>query len=452
MRPSVLPILRFGLACFYFLSIDIVMDQVWPPQEIYMKITACFKILLCAGILGFAVCHRLVPDETKRTAVYASVCAVSAVSLLAFFYVPDPMRPYAYMCTALTAGFVCGWALYRLAADTAGSPYRGRAVGVAASVQALLQVLIGQLQTLHGALFVAAALVLVLWLTICQKPAAFPPARALHEPALPHVSRKFLGVLVCIVAVIALMGGLNDGILLLAHTRADVDLYTFPRVFHLAGLLLAGFLADYRKGRYLPSVILLLMSLAVIGVLFLGNEITLNINACIYFLFAGFCAIYFVVAFLDVAPRTKRPALWTGMGRACFFFCMGLGNLITDVFLTNQSFFLMIGVYCLLSVVLAVLFYVSGTLVPAKAARAGAAESPSPRSFIARYGLTDREAETLEKILASDQSAKELAQALFISERMVYRHLNSIYEKTGTSSRVGLLLLYYDRFTARKTP
>ncbi len=37
----------------------------------------------------------------------------------------------------------------------------------------------------------------------------------------------------------------------------------------------------------------------------------------------------------------------------------------------------------------------------------------------------------------------QLAHESGISERTLYRHMNSICEKTGTDSRMGLVMLYY---------
>ena len=57
--------------------------------------------------------------------------------------------------------------------------------------------------------------------------------------------------------------------------------------------------------------------------------------------------------------------------------------------------------------------------------------------------LTDREREIL-KLVASEFSNKQIAEALFISERTVETHRKNIFRKTGTSSIVGLIRFAYD--------
>jgi len=56
--------------------------------------------------------------------------------------------------------------------------------------------------------------------------------------------------------------------------------------------------------------------------------------------------------------------------------------------------------------------------------------------------LTDREREIV-KLIAKEYSNKDIAEALFISERTVETHRKNIFKKTGTSSLVGLIKFAY---------
>lgn len=56
--------------------------------------------------------------------------------------------------------------------------------------------------------------------------------------------------------------------------------------------------------------------------------------------------------------------------------------------------------------------------------------------------LTDREREIL-KLIAREYANKQIAEALFISERTVETHRKNIFRKTGTSSLVGLIKFAY---------
>jgi DNA-binding CsgD family transcriptional regulator len=61
--------------------------------------------------------------------------------------------------------------------------------------------------------------------------------------------------------------------------------------------------------------------------------------------------------------------------------------------------------------------------------------------FMEQYKLTARELEILTLIF-TNQSTKEIAATLHISPETVRKHCQNIYQKTGTHSKMELLLLY----------
>ena len=62
--------------------------------------------------------------------------------------------------------------------------------------------------------------------------------------------------------------------------------------------------------------------------------------------------------------------------------------------------------------------------------------------FAKLYALTPRETEVLEKLLSTEEGVQEIADGLFISRRVLQRYISSVYEKTGTKSRIGLFQNY----------
>lgn len=64
--------------------------------------------------------------------------------------------------------------------------------------------------------------------------------------------------------------------------------------------------------------------------------------------------------------------------------------------------------------------------------------------FAGRFSLTPRETEVLAAVTADERTLKHVAADMGISLRVLQRHLTSLYQKTGTQSRVGLTKLFWE--------
>lgn len=64
--------------------------------------------------------------------------------------------------------------------------------------------------------------------------------------------------------------------------------------------------------------------------------------------------------------------------------------------------------------------------------------------FAGRFSLTPREIEVLATVTADERPLKHVAADMDISLRVLQRHLTSLYQKTGTQSRVGLTKLFWE--------
>ena len=65
--------------------------------------------------------------------------------------------------------------------------------------------------------------------------------------------------------------------------------------------------------------------------------------------------------------------------------------------------------------------------------------------FAGRFSLTPRETEVLATVTADERPLKHVAADMGISLRVLQRHLTSLYQKTGTQSRVGLTKLFWEQ-------
>ena len=54
-------------------------------------------------------------------------------------------------------------------------------------------------------------------------------------------------------------------------------------------------------------------------------------NICLFYVYAGASAAYYNLAFWQIAPRTKCPELWAGMGRVLGTVTFCITTLIIDL-------------------------------------------------------------------------------------------------------------------------
>ena len=152
----------------------------------------------------------------------------------------------------------------------------------------------------------------------------------------------------------------------------------------------------------------------------------------------------------DASYRMEDGRLWAGMGRAA----NNLGAVITGVasvsLLTGENHILTAVLALVLFVLISValLWYYSCTQIVKAPEGMESREMSGSQSRLERFAkyfdLTEREQEVLQLLLLSDDGMQEIADSLFVSRAMLYRHVSALNEKTGTRSRIGLIQFYYN--------
>ena len=212
-----------------------------------------------------------------------------------------------------------------------------------------------------------------------------------------------------------------------------------------AGLLLAGFLADIRKRAFMPVITLCVLMLSNMAIFFLSDPRHYQLNLSILYFYSGFYVVYFTVLFLDLAPGTRWPLLWAGMGRLCRSLCVGAFFLCpSDLFgLLGQEYSIVLNTLLLAGV--CAIFFWSGQLRDHGAARSAPPlrQAQAIGLFAQKHALTHRETDVLRAVLASSDPLGNIAVCLGISERVMQRHLTSIYAKCGVSGRLELVTAFF---------
>lgn len=278
-----------------------------------------------------------------------------------------------------------------------------------------------------------------------------------------------------------------------------------PRLVMAAGGLAAGILFDIRRGRYLGITMFWISLLAAAAVLGMQAGLSNTLGEVAYFFGSGAFMTFYTATFIWIAPHLRLPDFWSGMGRALNdLTAIAIGAPSLLVIQSSNPTAVAATLLPLLVAIDALLFaigmmelrqgrnHAEGASTaktdgdtepraaqgaagiptsepdsspvsepagqnPATATSTNAEELPAAdqnsgsepppvarlQDFTERYGLTPRESEVLAAVTADDRPLKQVAPDLGISLRVLQRHLTSLYQKTGTQSRVGLTMLYW---------
>lgn len=172
------------------------------------------------------------------------------------------------------------------------------------------------------------------------------------------------------------------------------------------------------------------------------------VGLIVFYLSAGFFAVFFTSGFMELSRHMKTPELWAGMGRAV--------NNITAAVIANLVLTLLSSDSSIVVIVPTLFLFVAVSIVAAaytfqkKAfmeqlitdAADAVSEKEKLRKFSEVFSFTEREAEVFGCLVNTEDSVQAIAESLYVSRRTLERYISAIYEKTGVKSRVGLLNLY----------
>lgn len=405
------------------------------------RVNAVYALgLVCTGLgfLSFSLLRKLVGGEQGRkyaAFLAGALCVASAV----LFLTTDQTALFslgAALCL-LSCGHIGGCVYYNHAMTFFQCPYMGRVTGIGMGLAVLLQFLIQSVIPLDVIFLISmiGSIFLVVFL-MSRAPRDWVLDDPLPYSAENETPRRTALILLSAVVLMSLVSGLIDGVITAFDSAGIYDIYHGVRLFYVLGLMLAGWLADFR--RRLPMATACSILLSSVSTALLSTSAGYFAGVALMYVYSGFYVIFLTFLFCDFAPRTSRPELWAGLGRVARSFTVAavvpsmpwLYDAWGSTMLTVSS--------CLLSVavLLVLLPWISRGLLDQPKA------SLSPEQALERFcqscHLTPRESEVLHKLLESDDSLQIIATDLAISVRMVQRYVTAIYEKTGARSRTGL--------------
>lgn len=460
--PYIYAAILMGLFTFLFLGAEYLYVDVLSRIVLEDKTVLAQNYALgvsTAGFVLYPLFNRFCKDRLK------AVCSV-IIGLLSILCL-------AFICsgTTYTAIFAAGLVLF-LFLGLFGSGvfyvsmrmmkterYLARTVGISYALGILLQFANNNFvrSEIAEAVILSVFLLLLVGLLIKSDRFSYKQDEAkADDPAKDEESNEKEGVkgatvgalLVLLVLLMTCIFSTLDNAVTLVHAGGTVDIGQWPRILLALSGLAAGFVFDIKNRKYMGLVMYCVMVLSTICIVVLKFGGSFLVGLIVFYLSAGFFAVFFTSGFMELSRHMRISELWAGMGRAV--------NNITAALIANPVLALLSYDSSIAVIVLVLFLFVAVSTVAVvytfqkKAfaeqlitdATNTVSEKEKLQKFTELFSFTEREAEVFDCLVNTEDSVQAIAENLYVSRRTLERYISAIYEKTGVKSRVGLLNLY----------
>lgn len=457
-------ILLMGFFTFLFLGTEYLYVTVISHMVSDNSAVLAQNYALGVSAIGFLLYFLLGHFDRKRAR--AKDVLFILIGLIALFCIALISMEMAY-AIVFTAGLVL-FLLLGLLGSAAFSVsmklmvmdrYLARAVGISYALGIMLQFINNNLirSELAKALFLAVFLVLLVCLMIKNDGICADRNREktkdlenIENSAGKNVRQGIVvGIsLILLVALMTCVFSTLDNAVTLVHSSGVMDIGQWPRILLALSGISAGFIFDIKDRKYMGFVMYCVMLLSTICIAVLKFSGPFLLGLVIFYLSAGFFAVFFTSGFLELSRHMKIPELWVCMGRA-------VNNIVAAViadpvlillsFDNNLAFIVLVLVLFVAVSVAVALYRVQRKrfMEPVDTVTEPVAdEKDRLLELTEEFSFTDREKEVFQYLINTEDNIQTIADNMYVSRRTLERYISSIYAKTGVKSRVGLMNLY----------
>ena len=407
-------------------------------------LTYAYAANMMGNACGYLSYSYLVRRGLKQKKIIAGAMIGLLFTIAGMFFIKSfAIFILVVFIAAVSNGVLGALAHWSLAMLVYGSPMSGRVVGYAYAAALGLQYVIVHLCRYNRPMALAIGLIITGAAALVFAPPSNWLAKSarhkwggdLYTPAIPVYAIS----IACVVAL-TLAYGLYDGVSSNLHAHNGLNVWAYPRLFSIVGVLSVAWIADIRKRTYLSAAVLCFFTADTTAVLFLRSPASYALSQSLQYLFSGAYIFFLTIIFMDIAPRSKEPTLWAGMGRAVY------SAVLMPLLFAGRVLFSRFGelpIICISMAIFAVtaaLFMLRDRIMAAD--RADCVKLKRLAWLQAKYSLTDREAVVAKELLWNEDTIDTISINLKISRRTCQRDISAIYEKTGAQTRTGLMRVF----------
>ena len=305
--------------------------------------------------------------------------------------------------------------------------YLARLVGISYMIGILLQFVNNNIihSEMIEAVILSAFLIVLVALLIKLKPMGENASVSIVDEEVRENFKESsksttLGLLlVLLVALMTCIFSTLDNAVTLSHIAGTMDIGQWPRIFLAFSGLIAGFVFDINNRKFMNHIMYCVMILSTICIAVIGFAGPFLTGLIIFYMSAGFFAVFFTTAFMEFARYTKMPELWAGIGRAV--------NNITAAVITGGSLALlstdnsiaiitiMLILFVAVSIVIAIYTYKHKVFMEKILTNDILTIDDNERlqTFSEEFSLTSREAEVFALLVNTEDSIQTQSQKAF---------------------------------------
>lgn len=264
-------------------------------------------------------------------------------------------------------------------------------------------------------------------------------------------NKHYIPLFISIVALVMLMACLFstlDSAVTLIHSDGSIDIGQGARILLPLSGLAAGFIFDINNRKYTGIIMYCIMILSTMCIVLLEFSKPFTAVLIVFYLSAGFFAVFFTSEFMELSWYVRIPELWAGMGRAVNNITAAvIAGFVLQLLSSDNNLLkiiLILVLFVLVSIISVVYTFEKYYFIQQFTMRTDEAANEHDKLQILaeKYSFTERENEVFNYLVTTEDNIQTISEHMHVSRRTLERYISAIYEKTGIKSRVGLVNLY----------
>ena len=262
-----------------------------------------------------------------------------------------------------------------------------------------------------------------------------------------HNLLLYISIIVLVILMACLFSTLDSAVTLV-HSDGIADIGQGARILLAFSGLAAGFIFDISNRKYTGIIMYCIMILSTLCIVLLEFSKPFVAVLIVFYLSAGFFAVFFTSEFMELSQYARIPELWAGMGRAV--------NNVTAAVIASFVLQLLSSDNNLLKIILILVLFVLVSIMSViytfekyyfiqqftQHTDEVTNEQDQLHKLTTQYSFTEREGEVFSYLVTTEDNIQTISEHMHVSRRTLERHISAIYEKTGVKSRVGLINLF----------